>query len=355
MRRISLLLTAALCAFPAFAQESESVDKNSQLTVIPRIEANPLIPVKGDTQGGFSFSNSSLYTLLEGAFGERWSYSISNHWVSSDLASLYKNTLHSDELTWCDWANLSVALGNFDVTVGKQCFVIGTFEEDAYDYDSHYDLCSQFWNNMPIYQWGAGVTYNFGDSYSICAQMTTSPFGERPFASGLYAYSLSARGETDAINFLAAGNAFALSGNEYILGVNGGVQVPVGKFTLGLDAMYNTFNFNHQTALIGTVNYAPSEKFELIGKLGWESRKYSGAGENEMDLFGDGNDWEQLDGICASGIDLDKSYLFGGFAAQYYPLRDSRDLRLHCVAAMNNYVGAVTLNLGLTYFFNILF
>ena len=130
------MIAVALSATLVHAQEAENVGNSAQLSIIPRIDLNPYVGFRSDAGTDFSLSNSSLYTLLEGSFGEHFSYSIMNHWLSDEPAALYKDTFfHSDVNTWCDWANLTYSLGDFSFTAGKCCTAIGLWEMAAYDYD----------------------------------------------------------------------------------------------------------------------------------------------------------------------------------------------------------------------------
>ena len=84
MKRTFALLVATLCYFCTYSQEAESVGNTPELTIIPRFDVNPHIPVGNKGKSDVDFANSSLYTLFEGNVGEHFSYSMSNHWVSTD-------------------------------------------------------------------------------------------------------------------------------------------------------------------------------------------------------------------------------------------------------------------------------
>ena len=155
MKKTLALLAAISSCFCTYAQEAESADNTPELTIIPRVDVNPYIPVGNKGNAGVDFSNTGLYTLFEGNIGEHFSYSMCNHWLSTDPKSLYQNTFRSDDTNWVDWANITYSTGCFSLTVGKDVLAIGGFELDAYDVDSHINLSSTFWNNIAMYQWGA--------------------------------------------------------------------------------------------------------------------------------------------------------------------------------------------------------
>ena len=90
-----LLVTAAsmLLCFLALSQEANELGGSSaELSVVAR----------GEYLYGDPLGNSSLYTLLDGSISEHFSYSIANHWLSSDPVSLYTNTFRSDDVNWLD-------------------------------------------------------------------------------------------------------------------------------------------------------------------------------------------------------------------------------------------------------------
>ena len=146
MRKLIVLITAAtLCGLAAsaqevsFAREVSSEEQGSgkasvEVNATARFDVNPYFPLqKGVGEFDLNFSNTSIYTFIDGEFGSGWSYSISNHWLGVDwsklspedkLTPLYKNSLHSDNTNWLDWATLTYTLetpnaGAWDFTVGK--------------------------------------------------------------------------------------------------------------------------------------------------------------------------------------------------------------------------------------------
>ena len=198
MKRLLLLFAAMLLCSLAHSQEGEETGRYADFQLIPRFEFNPYFAPGNSDDGssGYSFGNSSIYTLIEGAFSENVSFTVSNHWVSPELKSLYEGTLYSNTNNWLDIATVGFSFGDWTVTVGKDCIATGGFEYDDWDVDVDYLLVdekpllvSNLWYNLPSYQWGAKVGYAIGEHTNLAIQMTTSPFGERPFASGLFCYS----------------------------------------------------------------------------------------------------------------------------------------------------------------------
>lgn len=352
MKRTFALLVATLCYFCTYSQEAETVGNTPVLTVIPRFDVNPHIPVGNKGGEGFDFANSSLYTLFEGNVGEHFSYSMSNHWVSTDTKSLYQNAFRSDDVNFVDWLTLTATAGKFSFTIGKDMLSIGGYELDAYDVDSHIDLSSTFWNNCAIYQWGGKVAFEPTEESSIAFQFATSPFGERPFKSKLFTYSLYWAGEYGCFSPIWSANFMEYERGRFISILSLGNRFDIGNFAIELDYMNRANStkrfFDQEMTLTGKLIYTLGDKAEFFVKGGYEYCH----GE-EGDMFGYGDEWEMGDGIVPTGIVRNKDYVFYGGGVHLYPLRNSKDLRLHAVVAANNYSNHVALTVGATYYFNL--
>lgn len=332
MKKLAIVAAGLSCCFLANSQELE-------VRLIPRVDVNTIIPASKDASWDVDFGNTSFYTLVEGTFAENFSYSVENHWLSiygyqtpgSDIADLYTNSLRTDSGTWLDWANITYTLGTnkggaFDFTLGKMPFTIGSYEIDAYDFDSYFQLNSNFWNNTQSYQWGGKIGYTTpSESTSIYLQATTSPAGGMLFRDKQYgAYGLSLYGDYGcfapiySINFVQ----YAKGSYENIIGL--GNQFYVGDLTLGLDYVTRARSVKHffeqNLTLTATAQYS-WDKVDLFGKFGYEL------------VEGTGN------------------YLFGGAGVNWYPLKNSKELAVHAVISANNWINTVSVNLGVIYNF----
>ena len=283
MKKLLLFFAALLPCFLAHSQEAEENGRYAEFQVIPRFDFNPWFSTQpqtgGDASSGYSFGNTSIYTLVEGALSDNVSFTVSNHWLSLDPAALYTSTLHSNTNNWLDIATVGFSFGNWSFTLGKDCIASGGFEYDAWDVDVDYMLAgenpllvSNLWYNLPSYQWGAKAGYSFNEDNTLYLQMVTSPFGERPFASGLFAYSLKYDGGFGPFANMWSASAVQRpdGGFEWLVAL--AQQVELGDFTIGFD-WYNIadVDFDDEEApcefLRGNtfrprVSYAPSEKFD---------------------------------------------------------------------------------------------
>lgn len=326
------MIAVALSATLVYAQDAENVGNSAQLSIIPRIDLNPYIGFRSDAGTDFSLSNSSLYTLFEGEFGGSFSYSIMNHWLSAEPASLYQDTfLHSDVVNWLDWANLTYSAGDFFVTLGKNPLALGVWEQDAYDYESHFDLNTTAWNEMQVYQWGGDFGYYFTEDMYGVLQLTSSPFTETPFHNGVFSVGAMLRNDGGSFNYLASANALGLGDNTFIKMLNAGGMYSFGDFVAGLDLSWHYFEdmWLNEAYAVGTLEYDPSEKLNLIFKAGYE-------------------DCMKVNGMSVPLFCIPDRF-FGGLAVHYFPLRDNDALRLHGVVAYDNGFPGLSINVGALY------
>ena len=353
MKRLSVLLLCLTIGAASFAQENEH-----SFLVVPRLEANPYI---GGNQT-FDLGNSSLYTLFEGELGEHFSYSVMNHWLSSDPGALYANTLRSDDSNWLDWAYLTAYVGNFDISLGKQVIMLGSLEQDDYDYDVCFTQGSTVLNNLHTYNWGLSLGYtNDEENTYLAAQVTTSPFGEYN-NSGLFSYSLFWSGEYEFFNPLWSVNVmdcydnFSPDSKSQIYMFSLGNLFSFDDVEFYIDWVARSYSPKHilteEMSFIGAIKYYINDQFDVMLKGGWEFNR-SGKdviGYVEEDEFG----LPDLSGFVPTSLALmDKDYLFGGLLLNYYPLEDSQDLRLHAALAANNFSNSFSVSLGATYYLDL--
>ncbi len=347
MKKILALTVAVLCYFCTYSQEAEASGNVPTLIISPRFEVNPYIRTGGGGYSGVDFGTSSLYTLFEGSVGDNFSYSMSNHWLSTDPKSLYQNAFRSDDVDFIDWLTLSYSVGRFTFTIGKDMLAIGGYELDPMDVDQHPLLCSSFWHNCAIYQWGGKVEYTTKDeASSIAFQFGTSPFGEYPFKSKLFSYSLIWYGEYGCFAPIWSANLIEYDRGRFIKMASLGNGFFSDDFGAEVDLMYKHLNnegSNHEVSVVAKLGYTFKDKVELFVKGGYEYR-------SGLDIFG----YDSEEEWCFIPTDSStKDFIFYGGGVNYYPLRNSKDLRIHAVVAANNFAKSISLSIGATYHFNL--
>lgn len=324
MKKILLVLAASLLCSLAHSQEAEPTGSSAELAVIPHLE---LVPNVADQNTGFNLGNSSLYTLFEGSASDHFSWTVANHWFSAayldDLAWPYTCLGYSDSTNWIDFMKADLTFGGWTFTLGKDCMSVGGFEYDDWDWDVHCNLASPLWNGLSSYQWGAKAAWTTPSEMSTFAvQMVSSPYGEHPFSGGLWAYSGSWSGEYGWFSNKWSTTAVATDKGVYDWIVSLGQRVELGDWSFTLDynnivgfADDDAYSMLKGTNLNGTLAFAPSDKFDCAAKYIWTNIGWT-----------------------------------AGAYAQFYPLADTDDLRLHAAFAYDNFTNTFSLNVGLRYY-----
>ena len=290
MKKYLLSIAALLLGLLAHSQEADDLGNYAEVSIIPRVDVNPIF----GSEPEFSLGNSSLYTLFEGSASEHFSWTVAAHLFSAssftgcleESGDLYRMLGYSDSNNVFDLAYVDLTFGSWTFNLGKNCIMTGGHEYDDYDWMVHPQLASPLWNDLACYQWGGKVSYTTPSEMSTFSlQMTTSPFGEHPFASGLWTNTAGMTDDYD--DFLRGG----------------------------------TFH--------GFVKYAPSERwdFSLCGNYSSQYALQNG----RIVPFDEPARWNL------------------GAVAQFYPLFDSQDLRLHAFAAYDSAIGGFQLCVGAVY------
>lgn len=331
----------------AYSQQAESDDSRGCFSIVPRLEINTVPSSVTGSGTKLDFGNTSLYSFLDGEFGTGFSYSASFHWLSTDPKPLYTNSFRTDDVTWVDWANITYEVNGWSFTLGKDAIVTGGFEFDGNDVDMHYALCTTMWHDLPVYQWGGKVAYTLPSETSTFAlQVATSPFTEKLFNNSLLCYTLSWLGEFDGYSSRWSTTAMPMGEGETLSITSLGNMLSLGDLTLGLDvSLFNTYGAKLTDCDFYanlTAGYNFGDKVELGLKGGYQTRNVVD------DFFGyEGLDYAAL--IVPCGISEQKDYFFGGLYLHYFPIED---LRLHFVAAANNYANAPSFSIGAVYYLN---
>ena len=321
MKKLVVLAASILLCTLAQAQGGSDSGTSAGITIIPRVDVNPVF--YNHSFDEVTLGNSSLYSLFEGNISDNLSFSVCNHWLSSEPKYLYQNTWRSDDVNWCDWAYLEYSLGNFLITAGKQVMPIGGFEFEEYDFDVHPDMMTGLWNNFQCYQWGGKVGWmNDNESTGLFFQATSSPYGEKPFDA--MAYSLQYQGNYGPFSMLYSTNLIENWDGEYEWMFSLGNQLELEDWTLQLDVTNMVGDplaiLRKGITAFTTAKYAPSEKWEFVGRCGYEN------------------------------ITANTDFMTLGAAAHWFPLRNSQDLRIHAAASYYTLYQCTSLTLGLMYY-----
>lgn len=237
--------------------------------------------------------------------------------ITKNISYFYRQRLNrisksSDFFDATDWLYLNYnATKNWTLSAGKQVVDIGGFEYDRAPI--HIYFASEYWNNIPCYQWGASATFhtNSGNDH-ITAQLCQSPFrtfvqhndiyaynilwtGHHSFWETLWSVNLIEFGEGKFINYLTLGNAFNF-----------------GKFRIELDLMNRavdkqTYLFR-DCSVMSEVKYQASDAVSVFAKATY-----------------DVNNSEKTGDYCVMpGTEVTRV----GGGVEVFPLKN-RDLRFH--------------------------
>lgn len=309
------------CAFLAHDLKAQS---EGTLLIAPRLDADPRYSID-DKAWTVDLGTTSFYTFFDGSIGDHFSFSLGNHWLSfsdfsfDDTRALYQNTWRADALNWVDWANVTFSFSGFFLTLGKDAMRIGTYEIDAYDYLSHWQINSALWNNYQVYQWGGrfGWTSEEEDS-EISLSVMTDQLQEKPFSgkkAGDYAFTLAGMHDFDNVSLIA-------SVSKCSIGVLGAV---------GLDIAFAD-DFSMELGGYGSGEYA-----------GGNVKLTAGLGE-KVDFFAKcGYDWGDSDVLDFSG-----SRFYAGAGCYWYPMKD-RNMQVHGLFSYDGLDNSLGFSFGLIY------
>jgi len=349
MRKLFLLTALLLSSFSvSYAQDAEEpVAPEIGLSIVPRLELKPWTATGSERESGFSFGNSSLYTVFDATVNEHWSFLIVNHWLGNDPAysnlfagtnSLYESTFRTDSFSWVDYFNATYSVAGFSFTLGKDVITTGGFEYDPWDYETYPDMMSGLYNNLPAYQWGGKAAWTTpSENTTFGFQVTTSPYSDeeaddrsyRPFASGRYNYSLSWLGDYGIFHTNCSVTALQRFDWSYSWLAAAGLRLTPGTFTLDMNWFNKVGRYAYDvlakgvTGMLSATYALPSDRFEFTLK-------------GVVEKVNDPDD-ENYDNWLA------------GFSAHWYPLRDSRDLRVHAAVTYDDIFPGCTFTFGVLY------
>lgn len=309
MKKLFLLLGIVLTAVGP-AVNAQEVDHMPEISLDMRGSYR-----QGFTSGSGQFIGDELYLDINGFITPYLSYSL-NHRIA---APYYGEGITGFDAT--NWLTLSYELGKFTFTAGKDALLVGSFEYDAYDLDSYYDMNSDFYNNFDCWQWGASVTWTMFETQDLIFQVANSPYSYGQ--SGLFSYALAWRGYWDWYESYWTANLWE-SDYDMVKSANLGNRFYFGNFTIDLDLMLRISDaYGGCTAIL-----APSYQFGDWG------RAFLKAGADLED-----------------GIDGLNVFFGAGF--EYFPMKDNKDIRLHAAYTFNDLTVGHMLNLGLTWKMNL--
>ena len=294
------LLVSSLCAT---AQENKAINLLFETRLDYQREYLDGDAVKANS----GFRGKYLNLMLFGTINEHWSYSYRQR----------LNKAHADQSFFdaTDWIHITYRLNkNWAFNGGKQVVGIGGYEYDRAPIDLYF--CSEYWNNIPCYQFGVSTTYttNSGKD-SFMAQFCESPFNFKN--EDLYAYNLMWYGTHGWYNSMWSVNAQEYAPGKFIYYLALGNEFRFGDATLLLDFMNRATDghafFFKDFSVMGELSYTIGKKFNVFGRMSYDVNKTHSTGD-----------------MCVMpGTELTRL----GAGVEFYPLPEgNRNLRFHLAA-----------------------
>ena len=277
-----------------------------------------------DMRGGFRagseyesgrFTGDDLNIDINGYISPNFSYSINHR-----IASSYYGEASGFDAT--NWLTLTYEVGDFAFTAGKDALLVGSFEYDAYDLDTYYEMNSPFYNDLDCWQWGVSGAWYPAEDQEVLLQIANSPYSYGD--PELFSFAAGWRGAWDWYESYWTANLWMAGSDGLVKGVNLGNRFYLGNFMIDLDLM-GRFNETYGGCdMILAPSYNIGEWGRIFAKAGAETIGFS----SDMNVF------------------------FGG-GFEYFPLKENKDIRLHAAYIYNDYTVGQMFSLGLTWKMNL--
>lgn len=227
------------------------------------------------------------------------------------------NKLHLDASFFdaTDWITVSYDIGNWSLSGGKQVVGIGGFEYDGAPIDLYF--CSEYWNNIACYQLGASLSWNTAsgnDSWMF--QFCESPFrrnANNTMNDEMFAYNMMWMSSHGFYSSLYSVNFIEYLPGRFINYIALGNRFRLGDFRLDLDFMNRAVSakelFGKDFSVMCELKWSPADRLDIFAKCTYDRNHSSQTG-----------DWCVTPGTSITRI---------GGGIEFYPIRDSKNLRLH--------------------------
>ena len=304
------------------ALKAQDADNNC-VDYIPEISLDTRFGYSHDfAEGAGRFGGNGLLLNIDGKISPNFSYSL-NHCLATyegGDALGFGNT---------NWLTLTYENDYFYITAGKEEIKVGSFEYDTYDLDSYGEMNSLFWNNCSPWQWGLSAGWYPVDGQTLILQCTNSPFSTYE-QFNLFAYALAWRGEWDHYESYWSTNLWQYETGGYLKSLNLGNRFHAGDFRFDLEYSTRTRGWRDAFKSDFTLMFSPSYEWDwgrAFAKVGWDK-----VTEDYL------------------GHEFIGSNVFYGAGAEFFPLKENKDIRLHAIWASNTHLTeSHYINVGLTW------
>ena len=312
MKKLLLLVGVALFATGSLAGAQEVRSELADYIPDISLDMRGSYRIDSEYESG-RFTGDDLYLDINGYISPNFSYSFNHR-----IASTYYGKASGFDAT--NWLTLTYETDNFAITAGKDALLMGSFEYDAYDLDAYFEMNSPFYNDFDCWQWGASAAWYPADDHELIFQVAKSPVAAESIEQ--VSLALAWRGAWDWYESYWTENLWKYSSENFIKAINLGNRFYFGNFTIDLD---------------------------LMGRFGEVEDPYSGLTATLSPSY-EISDWGRV--FVKAGWESSEN-VFGGAGFEYFPLKENRNIRLHAAWAYNDYMYGHTLNIGLTWKFDL--
>ena len=260
------------------------------------------------------FNPDGLYLDINGYISPSLSYSLNQR-----IASTYYEDNSGFEGT--NWLTLTYEVGDFAFTAGKDGILVGSFEYDAYDLDTYYDMNSMFYNMFDCWQWGVSAAWYPAEGQSVMFQFANSPLSYG--LPDLFSYNAGWRGEWDFYESYWTANMWQYDQGKFVKALNLGNRFYAGNFTIDIDLMGRFADNLPEPFNAWNATLSPAYTI---------------------------SDWGRV--FVKAGIESVGSP-FGGAGFEYFPLKENKDIRIHAAWSYNDWMYGHMIDIGLTWKMNL--
>ncbi len=316
MKKAILTAILALAATIAGAQENELLN----LSVEARFDYTQEYRQGTKINDASGFKGKYLNIKMNGNLGAGFSYSYRQRLnkMNSDV-SFFEAT---------DWMHLTYTRKNWSVSAGKLVVGIGGYEYDAAPIDLY--IYSEYWGNIPCFKIGVSGTYTTDSGNDrFMLQLCESPFRRNAANINneeMLAYNAVWYGSHDFYSSIWSVNMMEYLPGKYINYIALGNRFTFGNFQFDIDIMNRA---------VSTKNFLGKD-MSFMSKFNWnplESLNVFIIATNDFNNSGDIGDWCVTPGTNVTRI---------GGGIEYFPLKNSKDLRLHLAYSYTDGTNPVT-------------
>ena len=299
------LLIAFMILIPAFMHAQEKGLTNLRIEArLGYMQEYLHGDIMNDNSG---FKGRYLNIRMDGKISEHFSYSYRQR--------LNKPNKDISFFDATDWIHLTYTNENWSVSAGKQVVGIGGYEYDVAPIDLY--IYSEYWGNIPCFRVGVSGSYTTDDMKDkFMLQFCESPFRGHELNDNnqqMFAYNAMWYGSHGIYSSIWSVNMLEYLPGKFMNYIALGNRLTLGQFQLDLDIMnraVSTKNFlGKDMSIMSKFMWKPSDRINLFLIATHDF--------NHADEIGD---WSVLPGTEITRV---------GGGLEYYPLKDSQDIRLH--------------------------